>query len=162
MVNLPKTLWHPCLVIVDEAHTFCPQKGKSESMGSVIDLCTRGRKRGYCPILATQRLSKLHKDAAAECNNKLIGRTGLDVDMRRASDELGLSTKADMLKLRELDPGEFFAFGPAISKSVIKINVGNVKTTHPKPGSRHLVSPPPATGRIKKILSIENNLAVLC
>jgi len=153
LVNLPKTHWHPCLIIVDEAHIFCPEKGKSESMGSVIDLCTRGRKRGYCAILATQRLSKLHKDAAAECNNKLIGRTGLDVDMKRVSDELGFTSKAQALKLRELDPGEFFAFGPAISRSIIKIMVGNVQTIHPKPGSRHLVSTPPATSKIKKILS---------
>jgi len=34
-------------------------------MGPVIDLATRGRKRGYCVVLATQRLPKLAKDAAA-------------------------------------------------------------------------------------------------
>jgi hypothetical protein len=27
MVNAPKTLWHPCLVVIDEAHQFCPEKG---------------------------------------------------------------------------------------------------------------------------------------
>jgi DNA helicase HerA-like ATPase len=83
IVNAPKELWHPCLIVLDEAHVFCPEKGQSEAMSSVIDLATRGRKRGFCAVLATQRLSKLHKDAAAECNNKLIGRTGLDVDMKR-------------------------------------------------------------------------------
>ena len=153
LMNLPKKYWHPCLIVVDETHIFCPEKGKAESLGSVIDLCTRGRKRGYCAVLATQRLSKLHKDAAAECNNKLIGRTGLDVDMRRASDELGFASKAQMLSLRDLDPGEFFAFGPAISKSVTQITVGNVSTTHPKAGSRYLATPPPATSKVKNILS---------
>src|SRR5260221_14101718 len=67
MINAPKSLWHPCLVIVDEAHVFAPQTGQSEAMEAVIDLATRGRKRGYCAVLATQRLSKLHKDAVAEC-----------------------------------------------------------------------------------------------
>jgi len=52
MINAPKNLWHPVMVIVDEAHVFCLEKGKAESMNSVIDLCTRGRKRGYCAILA--------------------------------------------------------------------------------------------------------------
>ncbi len=75
MINAPKQLWHPCLVVIDEAHKFCPEKEQSEASSAVIDLATLGRKRGYCAILATQRLSKLHKDAAAECNNKLIGRT---------------------------------------------------------------------------------------
>ena len=115
MMNAPKSLWHPCMVIVDEAHMLCPERGKAESMGSVIDLCTRGRKRGYCAVLATQRLSKLHKDAAAECLNKLIGRTGLDVDMKRVADELGFTGKDQALSLRNLQEGEFYAFGPAIS-----------------------------------------------
>jgi hypothetical protein len=63
--------------------------GEAESAGAVKDLATRGRKRGFCAVLATQRLSKLHKDAAAECNNKLIGRTSLDVDVKRAATSSG-------------------------------------------------------------------------
>src|SRR5579872_2937320 len=114
LVNAPRELWRPVLLIVDEAHMFCPQSGEAESAGAVIDLMTRGRKRGFCGILATQRLSKLHKDAAAEANNKLIGRSGLDVDMKRAGEELGFTTKEQMLSLRDLEPGEFYAFGPAL------------------------------------------------
>src|SRR6266581_2600142 len=116
MINAPKQLWHPCLVVIDEAHKFCPEKEQSEASSAVIDLATLGRKRGYCAILATQRLSKLHKDAAAECNNKLIGRTNLDVDMKRASEELGFTTKEQSFALRHLAAGEFFVFGPAISQ----------------------------------------------
>jgi hypothetical protein len=152
MINAPKQLWHPCLVVVDEAHIFCPEKGSAESSSSVIDLCTRGRKRGYCAVLATQRLSKLHKDAAAECNNKLIGRTGLDVDMKRAGDELGFTNKQDFLSLRNLEAGSFFAFGPAISNEIIQFKVSAVKTSHPKTGARLAVIPP-ATEKIKKALS---------
>src|SRR5439155_22756441 len=136
MINAPKTLWHPCLVVIDEAHKFCPEKEQSEASSAVIDLATLGRKRGYCAILATQRLSKLHKDAAAECNNKLIGRTNLDVDMKRASEELGFTSKDKMMALRHLEAGAFFAFGPAISQEVIKVTIGDVHTTHPKAGSR--------------------------
>src|SRR5256885_13067805 len=150
MINAPKDLWHPCLVVIDEAHKFCPEKEQSEASSAVIDLATLGRKRGYCAILATQRLSKLHKDAAAECNNKLIGRTNLDVDMKRAGEELGFSTKDHSLALRNLAAGEFFAFGPAISPEVIKIQIGSVQTTHPKAGSRIFTTAPiPPTENIK-------------
>src|SRR5205809_2685236 len=142
MINAPKDLWHPCLVVIDEAHKFCPEKEQSEASSAVIDLATLGRKRGFCAILATQRLSKLHKDAAAECNNKLIGRTTLDVDMKRASEELGFTTKDQSLSLRNLSAGEFFAFGPAISPEVIKIAIGGVHTTHPKAGSRIISAAP--------------------
>lgn len=152
MINSPKNLWHPVLVVIDEAHQFCPEKERSESTSSVIDVCTRGRKRGFCAVLATQRLSKLNKDAAAECNNKLIGRTGLDVDMKRASEELGFSTKEDRLSLRKLHPGQFYAFGPAISTEVIKIEVGKVSTTHPQTGVRMQTTPISTSNSIRKIV----------
>lgn len=158
MINAPKELWHSCIVVIDEAHVFVPEKGESEAAEAVIDLATRGRKRGYCAVLATQRLSKLHKDAAAECNNKLIGRTGLDIDMKRAAEELGFTSKEQYLSLRKLEPGEFYAYGPAISSEVVKLTIGEVKTTHPKAGSRNLVKsvPPSATitAALKKLIDL--------
>lgn len=157
LIDAPRDLWHPVLVVVDEAHVFCPQKGDAESAAAVIDLQTRGRKRGFVGLLATQRLSKLHKDAAAECNNKLIGRSSLDVDMKRAGDELGFSMREDILSLRALADGEFYAFGPAISPEVEKIKVGPVETTHPKAGQR---SAPPAPAR-EKVSSILAKLSDL-
>lgn len=153
LINAPKHLWHPVLIVIDEAHVFAPEKGQSEAMGAVIDLATRGRKRGYCAVLATQRLSKLHKDAAAECNNKLIGRTGLDIDRKRAAEELGFTSKEAALALRQLEPGEFFAFGPVISPEVTKVQIGSVTTSHPKAGDRIVTEPTQPTAKIKAILS---------
>lgn len=152
MVNAPRTLWHPCIVVIDEAHIFAPEKGKSESASAVIDLMTRGRKRGFCGVLATQRISKLHKDAAAECNNKLIGRAALDLDMKRCAEELGFSSKEQQRDLRTLEPGEFFAFGPALTPEVRRIRVGKVVTTHPRAGQRAAPLPPPRAS-VQKVLS---------
>lgn len=132
LVNSPKNLWHPVIVVVDEAHQFCPESSKSESASAVIDLMTRGRKRGFCGVLATQRISKLNKDAAAEANNYLVGRTGLDIDMKRAGDLLGFTTKEDIRSLRDLQAGEFYMFGPAFQHTGLKKDsVGDVQTTHP-------------------------------
>lgn len=152
MTNAPKELWHSCIVVIDEAHIFAPEKGQSEAREAVIDLATRGRKRGFCAIFATQRISQLAKDAVAQCNNKLIGRTGLDIDMKRAAEELGFTSKEQYLSLRALTPGEFYAYGSAISREVIKVEVGNVKTSHPKAGSRTLTKTIPPTEKIKGIL----------
>lgn len=152
LVNAPKELWHDCIIVLDEAHVFAPEKQQSEAMGSVIDLATRGRKRGFCLIPATQRLSKMHKDVAAECNNKMIGRTGLDIDMKRAAEELGFSSKTQLHELRELEPGEFFVFGPAICKGVSKARIGEVESKHPKSGQRGKTFAPAPTNNIKQIL----------
>lgn len=153
LVNAPKELWHPVLIVVDEAHVFCPQSDESESASAIKDLCTRGRKRGFCAVLATQRISKLHKDAAADCNNKLIGRAALDVDMKRAAQELGFTTREQQHSLRTLEPGEFFAFGPALSLEVKKIRVGKVKTTHPKIGDHIGFTAPAPTAKIRAMLA---------
>lgn len=153
LIDLPKTLWNQLLVMIDEAHLFCPERsaGESEATEAVIGLMSQGRKRGFCGMLATQRLSKLHKDAEAEANNVFIGRTWLDIDQDRAGKLLGKSS-ADRQMLRELDAGDFYAFGPAINVAgVAHLHVGPVTTTHPKAGERHKLKPPQPSDAVRKI-----------
>ncbi len=147
LINAPKAIWHPTMVVIDEVHMFAPQVGQAESLAAVVDVATRGRKRGLAMLGATQRLSKLHKDVAAELLNKMIGRTGLDVDVQRAGDELGMS-RADARALRELDPGKWFVYGPALTRSVTRTTIGPVVTTHPKTGARGMTAPPPASAKV--------------
>src|SRR5438874_1380127 len=84
--------------------TFAPEGAHSEAAEAVVTLAAQGRKRGYALVCATQRLSKLSKDVAAELNTKLIGRTGLDLDVKRAGDELGMD-KERRQSLATLEPG---------------------------------------------------------
>ncbi len=154
LIHLPRELWRPTLVILDEAHIYCPERGSGEadSTEAVIGLMSQGRKRGYAGIIATQRLSKLHKDAAAEANNVIIGRTWLDADQARAGDALGLS-KADRLKLRDLGQGEFYVFGPAFSRpGVMHFRSDQVRTTHPRLGQRHLLTAPAPSKAVRGML----------
>ena len=152
LINAPRNLWHPCLVVVDEAHQFCPEKARSESATSVIDLLTRGRKRGFCGVLATQRIAKLNKDAAAECTNGFVGRTVLDIDRKRASYDLGFTSKEQELSLKKMDDGEFFGYGPAISKEdYVKVKVGGVNTEHPEAG-KNIIKASKTPENIKKML----------
>jgi hypothetical protein len=158
LIDSPKELWHPLLVIVDEAHAFAPEKGsgESESSESIIALCTRGRKRGFCAILATQRLGKLRKDAAAELTNVLIGQTFIDIDLKRAADALGISGPEAKLfynEVKVIEPGNFFALGRAISKERILVKVGAITTTHPEPGdTKSALTPPPSPEKIRSLL----------
>jgi len=162
LVNAARELWHPALVVLDEAHIFCPEKGDAESAEAVIALASRGRKRAFCLVAATQRLAKFKKDAAAELGNKLIGGCTLDVDVSRASDELGFA-KADQTRLRRLKPGEFYAYGRAFRLDIALpdpddtlnapclVKVGPVVSKHPEPGDRAVPTPPP-TKKVKAIL----------
>lgn len=151
IVNRPKKLYHPVLIILDEAHEYVPEGKPSEATWAVESLASRGKKRGQRLILATQRMAKISKNATAEANNKLIGRASQDIDMKRAGDELGFS-KEKLVQLRQLKPGEFFAFGPAISDEIIKLKVGEVKTSHAKVGYKGSLKTPPPSSVIKKVL----------
>ncbi len=155
LMSLGRKYWHPILVFIDEAHMFAPETGKSASTDAVIALMSQGRKRGYAGILSTQRLSKIHKDAIAETNNVLIGRTWQDLDQRRAGDLLGMR-KPDRTKLRApyMKAGEFFGFGPALTtEGVCKFKTDKVASTHPKPGERHKMDVPPASAAILKVVA---------
>ena len=155
LVNLPKNLWHPCLIVIDEIHTFAPESksGRSESLSSVAALASRGRKRGYAIIGATQRISKLSKDIAAELNTKLIGRCSLDGDRKRAADELRIKESIILRKLKH----EFYAFGPAISNDNILVKAHKTDTTHEEIGNIKQYIP----ANKSKINSLMKNFAEL-
>ena len=158
LIDAPKNLWHPLVVIVDEAHVYCPEKGagESEAAEAVIGMATRGRKRGYCLIAATQRLGKFRKDAASELLNVGIGGTFIDIDRKRAADALGVygpDVHPFFDEIRLLERGNFYFLGPAISTERVLVQVGTVETTHPEAGSaRHAAEPPPTPNKIKALL----------
>jgi hypothetical protein len=152
IVNAPRESWHPALIVLDEAHVYAPEGRENESAAAVKALASRGRKRGFCLVPATQRLAKLSKDVAAECNNKLIGRCTLDVDIKRAAEELGFTTNEQKQGLRQLEPGQFYAYGPAFDvKAPVLVHVGPVKSHHPEPGQKAAPVPAP-TEKVKKVL----------
>lgn len=159
MMDLPKEYWVNYLVFIEEAHKLCGEQDKQASATAVKDLMSRGRKRGYCGVLLTQRISKLHKDAAAECNNKFIGRTFLDIDLDRSAKELGLSSSADKKIIRELVPGNFYAFGTSIEPHevhTVKINLPQTKI--PKAGVSLDIKPKAPTEKIKLMLAKLNEI----
>jgi hypothetical protein len=158
LVDAPKSLWRPTVVIVDESHVFCPEKGQgeSEAYGAMSDLVTRGRKRGFCPVFATQRLAKLSKNVSAEMLNRLVGQTFEEIDLERAADLLSVARSDRQTFFKEMkvtEPGHFWAFGRALAKDRVLMKVGNVLTTHPEPGSAaYSAEPPPAPEKVKALL----------
>ena len=166
LMDLPKKLYHPMIVMVDEAHQFAQEETTSDTYmlngvrvnpsilarSAVRSLMSAGRKRGIGGILATQRISKIDKDAIADARNVFIGGTTLDIDQRRAGDILGMS-KAESVTLRDLEPGTFFTFGPAVEgKGIMQFTSNKVQTTHPKAGQRSSIVVPKASTQIAGIV----------
>ena len=112
------------------------------SIGAVSDLMSRGRKRGMCGVLATQRLARLAKSVVSEAFNFLIGLNTLDLDIRRAAETIGWDARKAFDRLPSLEPGEFVVSGPAFSRSPVVTKIGTVTTLHR--GARPMLSAPGA------------------
>ncbi|KAA0972224.1 ATP-binding protein [Aureimonas fodinaquatilis] len=134
LFDADRNFWFPMLIAVDEAQIFAPaiagevgDEARRISLGAMTNLMCRGRKRGLAGMIATQRLAKLAKNVAAEASNFLMGRTFLDIDMARAADLLGMERR-QAERFRDLEPGQFVALGPALSRRPVPVRIGPVET----------------------------------
>ena len=134
----PREDWaHTVLVAIDEAHLLAPHMAASArdaetrrlGVATLTDLCARGRKRGISPVIATQRLAKLATSVQSELHNVLLGLNIFDRDVARAGDLLGFGAEKASA-LRELRPGEFFAFGPALCPRPTLVRIAPTVTRH--------------------------------
>lgn len=138
LLSSPKEDWgNTVLVGIDEGHLLAPHLAASArdaetrrlGVATMTDLCSRGRKRGICPVIATQRLAKLASSVVSELHNVLIGLNVYDRDVSRAADLLGFGSD-QAAALRDLRPGEFYAFGPALCRRPTLMRVTPAVTRH--------------------------------
>jgi hypothetical protein len=138
LLGCPREDWaHTVLVAVDEAHLLAPHLAASArdaetrrlGVATLTELCSRGRKRGIGSVIATQRLSKLATSVVSELHNVLIGLNVFDRDIVRAADLLGLSGD-EANRLRQLEAGQFFAFGPALTRTPQLCRISLPVTVH--------------------------------
>ncbi len=162
LLTLPKDLWSPVIVAVDEAQRLAPEtptgdkrerEALYQSRKAIITLADSGRKQSRGSIIASQRVSKLASDARAELRNRFIGLHVQDIDRDRAADDLGFS-KTQARALRDLKAGQFYVYGPAfIGLSGITLMQFDLpQTHHPQPGEGHLLGVPPASDALKRVL----------
>lgn len=158
LIEAPKNLRTPCVVIVDEAQMFAPENSFGESVAkpAMMDMSTRGRKRFLCLVGATQRLAMLDKSVSSNLQNRLVGPTFEDVNLKRAAQVLSIPQGKEQAEffqeIKLLEPGLFYALGRAIAKERTLIKVRDVITSHPKAFDRKTAAPPPTPEKIKGLL----------
>jgi len=62
----------PMMLIVEEAHNFCPQVGLVASSKVFRTLASEGRKFGLGLVVITQRAAKVDKNVLSQCNTQII------------------------------------------------------------------------------------------
>ncbi|WP_158231230.1 DUF87 domain-containing protein [Bradyrhizobium sp. C9] len=159
LIAAPKDLWHPALVVLDEAQMYAPQVGLVGSSAAVTSLMTLGRKRGFTGVLATPRISSINKDATGPVNNWLMGRIGQPTDRRSTADALGFRANSEEARgLLRLRTRQFWAFGPALCIEPTQMMIGDAATTVIKAGQA-AVPTPPAPAAMQRMLAQLNAAA---
>lgn len=157
-IDSPKHLWRDTTFIFDEAHDVCPENGKGQSVAraAVLGFPTKGRKRHFGCIFATQRLAKLAMDARAEMLNRAVGMMFEPDDIAAAAGILGVVDKGERRQfaqnMRTMAEGNFYCFGRAISRETMLTQIGPVQTSHEVQESLHGVHAPPTPNKIKSLL----------
>lgn len=102
----------PCLLALDETHIWTPQnppsyldpKTAKDLLDTITIVATRGRKYGVVPLLAAQRIPKVHKDIIAGCETRILGKADLDNDIARYRDYVSKEVISDQ-GIRSLGQG---------------------------------------------------------
>ena len=141
LLSLPRVLYEPRLVVVDEAERLAPQSGSSEATSALASLSKRGRKRRLTTVFAIQRLSDFDNAVAGGLKNRFFGMQTLDTDVLRAGTSLGFD-KRRRQTLMELEPLTFYCHGPALpSREVVLARAGAVLTPHGEEADKLAANP---------------------
>ena len=107
----------PFLLIVEEAHQFCPEAAHSKAISKQIieTIAREGRKFMACLCLISQRPKKLSTTALSQSNSKMILNIKNPYDLKHLMDSSEAITKeyADMVS--SLGVGEMLLMGNAIN-----------------------------------------------
>lgn len=62
----------PMMLVVEEAHNFCPQQGQVACSKIFRTIASEGRKFGLGLMVITQRAAKIDKNVLSQCNTQII------------------------------------------------------------------------------------------
>ncbi|MGQ9582831.1 MAG: ATP-binding protein [Thermoplasmatota archaeon] len=78
----------PLMLVVEEAHNFCPQVGQALSSGVLKTVASEGRKFGLGLCVVTQRPAKIDKNILSQCNTQIILKVTNPNDLKAISQSI--------------------------------------------------------------------------
>lgn len=121
----------PGMIVVEEAHNFCPEKGfmKTTSTDVLRAIASEGRKFGLGLLIISQRPAKVDKNVLSQCNTQIIMRVTNPNDIRAITKSLeGISSELEE-EIKRLPPGVALFVSPDIPRAVM-VQVRARKSKH--------------------------------
>jgi DNA helicase HerA-like ATPase len=119
----------PLMLVVEEAHNFCPQQGQAASSKTFRTIASEGRKFGLGLLIVTQRAAKVDKNVLSQCNTQIILKVTNPNDLKAIASSVEGLTSGLAEEIQSLPVGVAIVCGGNISIPLI-IEVRPRETKH--------------------------------
>lgn len=105
----------PFIMILEEAHNFCPQQGYAVSTESLINVASEGRKFGFGLCIVTQRPARVDKNLLSQCNTQIILKVTNTNDLKAITASVEGISQGATEEIQRLAVGEALVMGGNIA-----------------------------------------------
>ncbi len=103
------------MLVVEEAHNFCPQQGLAASSKILRTIASEGRKFGLGLTIITQRAAKVDKNVLSQCNTQIILKVTNPNDLKAIVSSVEGLTSAAADEIQRLPTGVAVVTAPNLS-----------------------------------------------
>ncbi|MCK4714703.1 MAG: ATP-binding protein, partial [Candidatus Aenigmarchaeota archaeon] len=116
-------------LVLEEAHTFCPERGFGEVSSSKIirTIASEGRKFGLSLCIITQRPARVDKNVLSQCNTQIIMKVTNPNDLKAITDSAEGITPGMREEIRDLPVGSALVVGVTEQPVLTEIRVRRSK-----------------------------------
>lgn len=121
----------PAMIVVEEAHEFCPERGFRKAASSQIlrTIASEGRKFGVGLLVVSQRPARIDKNVLSQCGTQIIMRVTNPNDIKALSQSLEGFTSDMSESLKRLSPGSAFLCSWEIEHPIV-VSVRRRRSRH--------------------------------
>ncbi|HEC95333.1 MAG TPA: DUF87 domain-containing protein [Thermoplasmatales archaeon] len=111
----------PFLLIVEEAHNYCPERGYGTAVSSSIlrTVASEGRKFGMGLCVVSQRPAKVDKNVISQCNTNIILKVTNPNDLRAITQSVEGLTSDTADEIQRLQVGVALVAGGSLAKPIL-------------------------------------------
>jgi len=109
----------PMMLVVEEAHNFCPQQGVVACSKIFRTIASEGRKFGLGLMIITQRAAKVDKNVLSQCNTQVILKVTNPNDLKAIASSIEGLTNGMEEEIQRLPIGTAIITGGGVSMPLL-------------------------------------------
>lgn len=125
----------PMMLVLEEAHAFCPQNDSASSKKAVSTIASEGRKFGLGLMMVSQRPAKIDSDVLGQCGTQIILKVTHPYDVKTISSSIEGLTAGMEQDIACLPAGTAIITGVGVEHPLM-VDVRPRESRHGVPGVR--------------------------